>query len=204
MLDAYKKLTNAIVNRVNNTVRPGNKTLDILASKSLQKELIHWITFGVDRELLLGSVSEVSVRIQKDYYLTHKPGSALKNLRDEDLASYSIRASQFQQDQKSLGHLAWHQLLYQDSAANAVVISHPLSLFSNYSRIAKSESGNLFKSFNFQPGLKTSSEKNARDLLIGHPFLLIQGVGLVAWGDQLGKVLSDIEYLNWLCSFDLV
>jgi ribulose-5-phosphate 4-epimerase/fuculose-1-phosphate aldolase len=204
MLDAYKKLTNEIVNRVNNTVRPGNKTLDILAPKKLQKEFVHWISFGVDRELLLGSVSEVSIRLQRDYFLTHKPGSPLLNLQTEDLVSYPIRENQFQRDLKPLGHLEWHQLLYQNSGANAVVISHPLNLFSNYSKIAKSESGNLFKSFNFQPGLKTSSEKNARDLFIDHPFLLIQSVGLVAWGDQLGKVLSDIEYLNWLCSFDLV
>jgi len=203
MLDAYKKLTNTIVNRVNNIVRPG-QTLDILAPKKIQKEFIQWINFGFGRQFLLTSVSEVSIRLQKDHFLTHKPGSTLNNLKDEDLVSYSIKVNQFQQDQKLLRHLEWHQLLYQKSTANAVIISHPLNLFSNYSRIAESKNENLFMSFDFQPGLKTSTEKNARNLLIDHRFLLIEGVGLVSWGDQLGKVMSDIEYLNWLCSFDLM
>jgi ribulose-5-phosphate 4-epimerase/fuculose-1-phosphate aldolase len=203
MLDAYKKLTNEIVNRVNNVVRPGNKTLEILAPKKVQKEFIHWITFGVERGFLLSSVSEVSIRLQKDYFLTHRPGSHLPNLVDEDLASYSIRMNQFQGDPNYIRHFEWHQLIYQKVDANAVVICHPLGLFSNYQKIASSKSGNLFKSFDFQPELKISNEKNAQNLLIEHPFLLIEGVGLVAWGDRLDKVLTDIEYLSWLCSFDL-
>jgi len=203
MLDAYKKLTNTIVNRVNNTVRPGNKTLEILAPKKLQKEFIHWITFGVNRELLLGSISEVSIRLQKDFILTHKPGSPLLNLRDEDLVSYSIRASDIQLNQNQLRHLEWHQFLYQNSGANAVVICHPLNLFINYTKIAELDGTKLFKTFNFQSELKTSSDKDAMNYFLQHPFLLVEGVGLVAWGNQLSEVLSDIEYLNWLCSFDL-
>lgn len=204
MLDAYKKLTNSIVNRVNNIVRPGNNTLEILAPKKVQKEFLKWITFGVERGLLLSSVSEVSIRLQKDYFLTHRPGSPLLNLLDEDLASHSIRMNHFQGDSNYLRHLEWHQLIYQNGGANAVVICHPQSLFGNYSRIAASESRKLFKTFQFQPGLKTSKEKDARNILFDHPFLLIDGLGLVAWGDRLDKVLTEIEYLSWLCSFDLV
>jgi len=204
MLDAYKKLTNSIVNRVNNVVRPGNTTLEILAPKKIQKEFIRWISFGVERGLLLSAVSEVSIRLQKDYFLTHKPGSPLSNLVEEDLASYSIKMNQIQGDSNTLRYFDWHQLIYQKSNANAIVICHPLSLFSNYSKIASAKSGKLFKTFKFHPGLRTSNEKDARVLMFDHPFLLIDGLGLVVWGDGLDKILSDIEYLSWLCSFDLV
>jgi ribulose-5-phosphate 4-epimerase/fuculose-1-phosphate aldolase len=204
MLNAYKNLTNAIVNRVNNTIRPTNKTLEILASKKVRKEFVDQVTFGVQRNLLLNAVSEVSIRLQRDFLLTYKPGSLLSDIQEEDLVYYSFKTGQIQKSLDLPGHLDWHQSIYQNEEANAVVISHPVYLFKHFSKISQGNEKRIFRTFDFQPGIQTCSlGVEIKSLFAQHPYILVEGCGLVAWGARLDEVLANIEYLNWLCSFDL-
>jgi len=202
MIDGYKKLTNTNVNKVNDTVRSQNKTLEIFAPKEFRKEFLDLVKFGYERELLLSKISEVSVRTRGDFFLTHKANRIFRNLILSDLEIHSINISRTEENLDGLRHMDWHRSIYHNLNANAVVISHPKNIFTYLSTSDQETFDNLIETFEFLPKFKIKLADEIPEVFFMNQFTFVPGHGLVAWGDQLGRLLADLEYLNWICSIN--
>jgi hypothetical protein len=203
MLDGYKRITNAIVKKVNDTVRPPRKTLEIFAPKETREEFLNQVHFGLDRELLLCSASEVSVRIQRDYFMTFKSGSLLMKLNLGDLDIHPITNVTSEKKLNELKHHEWHRTLYQKTNAQAVLLCHPKNIIKYMLGLNQVETSYQVHSFDFQPKIRICAQDETPDILLKNKYVMVQGQGIAAWGDGLGKIMADLEYLNWICSLDL-
>lgn len=203
MLDAYKEITHKIVNTVNNTLQPSNKTIDAFTSRNSRKEFLDLIKLAGQRNILVGSLSEASIRLQKEFFLAHAGNKHLMNLREEDLDVFSIQTGRSLRKIENLKHLDWHQLIYRNTKANAVLLCHPLAIFQAMKNNPEKINAGIFRTFEFSSGFETCEMEKFHEFYLNKQFLIVRGHGLIAWGDRFEELISDIEYLNWLFSLDL-
>ena len=200
MLKTYKNITNSIVNTVNRTIRSPNKTVEALVSRVEQKDFLQKVSFAVQRNILLGSISEASVKIKKDYFLSHSGNKPLFALCEEELNVYSIQSGFALKKGESLRHIRWHQLIYQNTPANCILFCHPLSVFQVFNNSPVQNSSEKFLLSHFPHAIKICIEDEVPKLLANFQFLVVQNSGLIAWGDTLPQLIADVDQLNWLCA----
>lgn len=203
MLDAYKKITHSIVNIVNALSRPTNKTIDALVSRVKRKQFLDDLSFAGQQRIVTGTLSEASIRLGKEYLLSASQGKHLVNLSDDDLDVYSIVSDWTLKRSTPPNHILWHQKVYQLTAAQAVLLCHPIHVFKMWTEYNKVQESGSSGSFTLADDFLVCQEGEIDQHLLLHEFLLIPGQGLLVWGKNLQEMTSKIEEVDWICALNL-
>ena len=199
MLKGFKKVTHSVVNTVNIISRPTNKTIDALVSRTIRKQFLNDLVSADKRQLLTGTLSEASVRIGKEYILTHGVSRHLGDLSDDDLDIRSIDSDWALKRQPAPTHIRWHQWVYQTTTAKAILVCHPLHVFKLWARNKELQDPGLGGAFTIPDGFLVCDKEDVEQMIPDHPCLLVSGQGMLNWGESLRELIWKIGDLDWIC-----
>lgn len=203
MLDAYKHFTNSLVNLVNRVRAPAKRTINALAPRVARTEFMAGLRFAAGRPFLLGTLAEASCRLAGGRFLAVKPAVHFADIQEDDVDIYSLNTDWSLGDSSPPKHAAWHKIVYQNTAAGAVLICHPLHVFRLWRRAQKADFSQLAGARERISGYVISKEKNLLASVKENHLVLIPGQGLLAWADDILDIVSRVEVLDWLCALRL-
>ena len=196
MLDRYSRLTNQIVNHVNDSRGVGRRTRDSIAPSKLRKSFLETLQQATQLKLATGLVSEASVRLKMEgHLLATPPESWFATLEDKQLIIASD--SQLLDGDALPHHIELHRKLYsQDTQVNALFICQPTAA------LVCIEQGwlptNKFEQIDLRIWLgeleQLSGENNAS---------LVKGVGLITTGKTIQEAVATADLVNRLCEMEI-
>jgi len=200
MFDSYKRVTHSIVNMVSAVSRPTIKTVDALVPRAKRKQFLNDLVIAGKHHILAGTLSEASIRVGKEYFLSPGASRHLMDLSEEDLDVFSIVSDWALKKLPPPTHKLWHQWAYQLTPAKAVMIVHPIYVYKSWLAEKKLIDPGLGGLFSLPEELIVSEGGEVLQNIVDHPFMLIPGQGLLAWGNELRPLIWKIDELNWICA----
>jgi ribulose-5-phosphate 4-epimerase/fuculose-1-phosphate aldolase len=200
------KFTTDIALLVSSQRRVDDKTREVLLPRALRKTLTEAGRLAAERQLTVGQLSEISMRLPGDKLAINKDGAWFPHLSEDDFVVAAlahertlIKASLPSQ------HVNWHRWAYTFTPAQAALLCQPVSA------VLAAEQGCLpaARIFADVPQLAsdviivTPTEEDIQKSLMSHPVLLIQGYGLFIWGQDLFQVVALAETIDLLCKISI-
>jgi len=201
VFSSYKKATLAIVDTVNNLVpgrqrylRPETATI----SDALIASLADAGRVAYERQLLLSSVAEISVRRDERFVITGQ-GTDLLEIVPEDVRRTEIEAATL--PGWAPVHFDWHRAIYKSTDSNAVLFCQPIEVvaaanmdnvaFAQASPVAASIVGGICV-------VPTSSDIPDTIKLYEHHAYVIPHAGAVVRGSSPRDAVRRAEALHYL------
>jgi L-fuculose-phosphate aldolase len=203
MFTAYKKFTLTLVDLVN---APRGVTYDqyrdrLLLKVEQQQQFIDTARWVVERQLALGTLGELSLRLSAHQLAITRRDSHLAWLTKTDIVTCSTLSGK--PNRAASRHLDWHRLIYRETSAQAVLFCQPkyaLTL-ANAARLPQPrvllDLEHLLGRISLHPPAEPTEESLA-EAGPQHEVLLLPHRGALIWGDSLAHVLARAEALDYI------
>lgn len=205
MFKDFQQLTIKIVELVNSPRKTQRIIRDATVPRVILKDFVDTIKLLAEAGLLVGSLSEVSLRTKGGKFLITPNDLSIRKITEESLLTAAINPDTINQITNLPRHLDWHREIYSKSKANAVVLCQPIFSCIAANRIQK-PGKNIFTDADEiidMMRLSKGEKVNFQEGLNSDGILLIQSVGILAWGKNPGIVLSRLETLERICQIEI-
>jgi ribulose-5-phosphate 4-epimerase/fuculose-1-phosphate aldolase len=207
MFKDFQQLTIKIVDLVNSPRKTQRIIRDATIPRMILKEFVESLKAMDAKGFLLGSFSEVSLRAKGGKLVITPENLPMNRMTEESLQTAAIHPDIVNQKMSFPRHIDWHRMIYLTSEANAVVLCQPTftCIFANKMQIPASdiinEAAAIIDSIK---SVKSTDVCFGKDENLGEEgTLLIQSVGILAWGKNLDDVFSRIEVLERICKIQI-
>jgi methylthioribulose-1-phosphate dehydratase len=200
------KFTSDIAMLVSAQRRVDDKTREVLLPRALRKTLMEAGRLAAERQLTVGLLSEISMRLPGDKLAVNKNGAWFPHLSEDDfiIAALAHERALIKSAPPSQ-HLNWHRWTYTSTPALAALLCQPVSTIIAAQNgclpttQALADVSDIASDIVFVP----PTEEAIRPALISHPVLFIQGYGLFIWGKDIFQILALAETIEVLSKISL-
>ena len=196
-----KKNPELSATRLNREVR------DTMISSELRQEMVTSLESASRLGLCIGKISEASIRLQDNIYLVTKKGCGFHQIADEDLILAAATSDSVIDENQNPKHWEWHLEIYRtDNSVKAIMLAQPAAVMALTSKMklppiellpdAAEIVGQIQIS---RPDLQAISKEIEH---VNH--LIIPGIGILSWGDELSEIVFNLEIINRWCEISLM
>jgi ribulose-5-phosphate 4-epimerase/fuculose-1-phosphate aldolase len=202
------KVTRAVVDLVNPLNKASSTVRDILIPSKIGKEFIQIASQLRTKNLTVGNMGEISIRIAGPHekFLINSSASDLGNLTEKDLCLVDILNGNVLGVQEPAGHFELHLEIFRQTAANTVLLCQPpfamvcgfqkrrpnLSLWPEIAAVSE------------QLECVGNDMQEIFSKIKTHQFLLIQGIGLLVQGTNLKESFWNAEIIERFCQISIL
>ena len=207
MFKDFQQLTIKIVDLVNSPRKTQRIIRDATVPRMILKDFVESVNVMDAKGFLLGSFSEVSLRAKGGKLVITPENLPMNRMTEESLQTAAIHPDIVNQQISFPRHIDWHRMIYLKGEANAVVLCQPAftCIFANKMQIPArhvfTEAAKMIDSIKCVKSTELRLDKD--DNLDEEGTLLIQSVGILAWGKNLDDVFSRIEVLERICKIQI-
>lgn len=200
MFEAYKRLTNSIVNRVNRVRLPNKRTRDAITPRHIEAQFIAEVQYSASQPFVLSPLAEISQLYAKNRILAVGTGVRLTDVTADDLGVFVLNKAVAFSDVPEPTHFPRHEHIYICTTSQAVLLCHPLNLY-KLCRSGKALEFSLMPAFDQQIGeVAVGTEAAFDDLVVSHRLVLVPEIGLFSHGPSLFDAISQVKLLEWVCA----
>ncbi len=200
MFEAYKRLTNSIVNRVNRVRLPNKRTRDAITPRHIEEQFIAEVQYAASQPFVLAPMAEISQLYAKNRVLAVGTGVRLTDVTADDLGVFVLNKAVTFTDVPEPTHFKWHALIYTATSSQAVLLCHPLNLYKLW-RGGKTLDFSLMPAFEQQIGeVAVGTQGQFEGLVVGHHLVLMPEIGLFSHAPTLFEAISQVKLLEWVCA----
>jgi ribulose-5-phosphate 4-epimerase/fuculose-1-phosphate aldolase len=205
MLDAYQKMTNKLVRRVNDQRGMGSHVREAMVSRKVAQMFLEHLRLAAERGLSVGKLSEASLRLSGDKFLITAVSCYFPISTEKELKIGAISADWTIDLEEMPRHAAWHREIYGATDAKAILLSQPTAAMALAAKGELPAAGLLVDGETAVNGLIHTPPDAAQisTAAKSNHALLIAGYGLITLGDDLGQAISRAEIVNRCCQITL-
>lgn len=203
MLKGYQRLTNNLVGFVNSRDKIDRKTRDALASRQQRESVLATARLIHQSGLVAGSLGELSLRLSGNQML-FLAGVLFSQIEDQHLAITAISTAHESASHRLPVNLAYHQAVYARTQAQAVLYCQPTAVLAVLARGIRLQPAWMLQAHKVVGTVdQVSAQSDISIQLDAHGALLIEGKGLLTWGEDLPQVLDRAEVMERWCQVAL-
>lgn len=220
VMETYQYLSGSLGRRAT-TGSPdvGRRVRDTLVPRRTRETFIALVRLAADRGLTAGTLTEASQRLDADKFIITARDTWAANVEEDDLKVTAMHDRWVVDLEEMPRHMAWHRLIYRETAAGAVLLSQPAAALVVAARRLKPASELLadvaadvgdLAWVEYDGSEPLSSEIGAADTetklktIIGERHaLLLPGYGLLTWGKTLTQAIARAEAVDRWCEIAL-
>jgi ribulose-5-phosphate 4-epimerase/fuculose-1-phosphate aldolase len=204
MFDQLANVSRGMVTLVNTQSRVDAKTRDILIPKLLRKTLNEIVGNAEENKLTVGSLSEVSARLQGNRIAVNALNTPFTK-GEVDFAVLALNSDKIMTSLMPSRHLSWHQLVYAHTAASFALLCQPVAAMVMANRMKLPDTQLLADVEEASGGVACALPEDGSliSLLPQHHALLIRGYGLLVWDENSDKILARALSVNRWCEIAL-
>lgn len=204
MFKQFQQLTLRVVDLVNSPRKTQRIMRDVAVSRVVLRDFYEALKLMDNKGFLAGGLSEASLRGSGGKFLITPADIPIGILKEKEMLAIAIVGK----EERLPGlpkHAAWHREVYEKTKANAVMLCQPVHacLLAGRGKLPKkgflTDADAVLEESQFMPAGEFKLEENMPDDFL----LLIEGVGVLAWGQSLNTLLARVEVFEKLCEIQI-
>lgn len=207
MLDGFKRATWKSVELVNSQGKMDKRARAAMAPRGIVKQYLEECQRAQKQGLLLGILSEASLRLPGGKMLINLAGSSLERLREEDLCFTSLEKDYAYSGNQPAVHSELHRTIYVlFPDVNAVLLCHPENAVLCASRKILPNADELIDLKSFARGIQWLEKPEALigEKITGAHSALVRGTGLFVWAKNLTEVVDHAAMIERMAKYSLI
>jgi ribulose-5-phosphate 4-epimerase/fuculose-1-phosphate aldolase len=200
MFEAYKRLTNTVVTRVNRVRLPNKRTRDAITPKHIQTQFIAEVQYAASQPFVLAPMAEISQRYANNRILAVSTGVRLTNVTDDDIGVFVLNKDVSFTDVPPPVNFFLHEYIYTHTPSTAVLLCHPLNIYKTWRR-GKMPDFSLLPGFEEKIGEVAVCEMDQLEEVVAyHRLALVPAIGMFSHAPSLFDAISQVKLLEWICA----
>ena len=203
MLEAYQRITNNLVRRVNEQRGIRGSVREAMAPRKLRQQFVADCRAAAQQEVVTGMLAEASVRLIADKFLITERHCWWPQLEEENLVIAAQNREWFVGKQALPERVDWHRLVYAATEARAVLLCQPVAVL-RLAALGWLPDGKVWLDVETAvsaPILTTPD--NVTVALVDHDVVLVAGVGLLTTAASLNQAIARAETVAHWCQTTL-
>ncbi len=206
MLLRIMKFSSNIVKLLSSQNKVDIKTREALLPLATRKMLVEAAHLASERHLAIGPLAEISLRLPGRKMAINVNDAWFAHIENEDFTIASLQHDRrLIEKEPPSKHTPWHRLIYNNTPADAIILCQPTAalvmarlkhrLHLEFLLDAVQIVGNV--------GCVEPFESDIKKELMTNRAVLIQGIGMVVWGENLFQVVALAETIEHWCHIQL-
>ena len=205
MFKRFQQLSLKMVGLVNSPGKTQRIMRDATVSRMILKDFFDAAQFMDAKKYFAGSLGEISLRAGGGKMLVSSRGFPLGRLNEAAILTVGLQGNWKTTGLNLPEHVDWHRAVYAHSDAKAAVLCQPICSCVMANKGQLPAKNNLVDAGD-QLGelhLDLPDELEFGETLGGNGTLLVQGVGVFVWGEDLNELLTRLELLERWCAITI-
>ena len=205
MLDFLAKISTRSVKLVNSQQRIDLTTREILIPRSVRMTLLEIARLASTGGLSAGGLGEVSARLTGDRFALNILDIPLSSITQTDFTIAALKEEKNISAIPPSRHAAWHRLVYAGTPAKYILFCQPVYAMVMAEKKMLPEGRFMHDAQQAVGGLALSTGDDAEiaSRVVEHHSRLIQGYGLLVWGENPAQMTPCAEIVNRWCEISL-
>ena len=206
MLKQFQQATWKVVNLVNSPRKAQKITRNAVASRVIFDYYLAAVKIIDAKQFCAGSLTEMSVRVSGGKFMVNPSGIPFNLLNTESLLFAGIEKVIPGSETELPKHAAWHQMIYKNTSAEAVLLCQPKNLMAVVNKKQEIPQGILKDADALIEQIILFSEERIKEENIksNDGILVIPFVGILLWGQTLAQLIDQVEMLERVCAISLL
>lgn len=203
MLEAYQRMTNNLVRRVNERRGIGGSVREAMAPRKLRQQFVADCRAAAQQGVVAGMLAEASVRLIADKFLLTERHCWWPQLGEENLVIAAQNPDWFVGKHLLPERVGWHRQVYGATAAGAVLLCQPGAVLrlAAAGRLPDREVWVGVETAVSAPILTTPD--TVTTVLADYEVVLVAGVGLIVTAASLRQAIARAETVAHWCQATL-
>lgn len=205
-LERMMKFSTRIAMLVSSQNKVNTRTREAILPRAVRKTLVEAAQLAAERGLAFGVLAELSLRLPGQKLAINQAGTWFAHASDDDFTIASLAHGRpIIAGQEPAWHVGWHRLIYNITEAQVILICQPVACVRIAGLKLKLDAQILPDAARAigKVGYAQPEETDIQSAVTTSRALLITGVGLLVWGDDLNQVIGSAETVDHWCQVQL-